>query len=252
MPKEKIYSTEDYFKSLLSNKDAKIFLQEIKNDSVSMVLTDPPYQISKKTGFKSKGEKGVERLRISMDFGKWDNKKIDEHISLITEVVSECYRVLKKGGVIVVFYDLWKIETLANILQNAGFRMLRFIEWVKTNPVPINSKALYLSNAREVAIVAVKGNKPIFKSKYHNGVFSQPIHRDGGKRIHPTQKPLALMRELISLHTNEGDIVLDPFAGSATTIIAALQLKREGIGCELNKIYFKKAINRLETLNEQS
>jgi site-specific DNA-methyltransferase (adenine-specific) len=229
-----------------TNTDAITFLSGVSSNSIDLVLTDPPYLVSKDTGFTSIGNKGIKRFAVSMDFGKWDRVENGEHAKLLTSAFTEAYRVLRKGGTVIVFYDIWKIESLCEILKKAGFSMLRLIEWLKTNPVPLNSKATYLSNGREVAIVAVKGSKPTFNTSYHNGVFSMPIHRDGGKRLHPTQKPLALMRELIKIHTKENDTVLDPFAGSATTLVSALQLNRTAIGCEIDTLYFKKANKRIE------
>ena len=126
--------------------------------------------------------------------------------------------------------------------------MLRYIEWIKTNPVPINSKRFYLTNAREVAIVGVKGAKPTFNSEYHNGVFKYPIHRDGGKRIHPTQKPLSLMKELITIHTNTNDVVIDPFCGSSTTLVACYATGRKGLGSEVLEKYYTKSETRLEKI----
>ncbi len=210
------------------------------------MLTDPPYLVSRKSGFAAPVTKGVERFRVSKDFGAWDNKTGEEHTLLMESVVEECFRVLREGGTFVCFYDLWKITSLASILENGGFRMLRFIEWIKTNPVPLNSKVSYLTGAREIAIVAAKGSKPRFNSSYHNGVFSMPIHRDGGRRIHPTQKPLALMAELVEIHSNKGDVVLDPFAGSATTLVAASNTGRTAMGCEISKEYYRSAVKRLE------
>jgi DNA modification methylase len=152
---------------------------------------------------------------------------------------------------------MWKTESLVGIISDATrgkMKMFRLIEWIKTNPVPLNSKAFYLSNAREIAVACVKGGKPKFNGKYHSGVFSYPIHRDGGKRLHPTQKPLKLMCDLIELHTDKGDVVLDPFAGSATTLIAAAKLKRGAIGCEIDPAYYAAASERImrECQNEQA
>lgn len=158
-------------------------------------------------------------------------------------VFNEIYRVLKNGGTFICFYDLWKIESLREYMENAGFKQIRFIEWIKTNPVPINSKINYLTNSREVAIVGIKKSKPTFNSEYDNGIYSYPICQDKG-RFHPTQKPLALMEELIKKHTNDGDIVLDCFAGSATTGVAALNLGREFYGCEVNTDYYNKSLLR--------
>ncbi len=227
------------------NTDALNLMSAVKSGSVDLVLTDPPYIISRKTGFEASGTKSVDRFKVSMDFGKWDNDVDVDHQALMAECAREWHRVLRKGGTVVVWYDLWKLQSLAQHLEAAGFKQLRFIEWVKTNPVPLNQRVNYLTNAREVALVAVKGGKPTFNSKYDNGVYSYPIHRDGGKRIHPTQKPLGLTRELIRKHSNEGDTVLDCFAGSATHLIAADAEGRHAIGCERDAGYYKKANARI-------
>ena len=100
------------------------------------------------------------------------------------------------------FFDLWKIETLSNLLEEVNFSKLRFIEWLKTNPVPVNQKSTYLSNAREIAISCVKGSKATFNSKYDKGVYEYPIY-SGKDRFHPTQKSLPLFEELIKKHSNE-------------------------------------------------
>jgi site-specific DNA-methyltransferase (adenine-specific) len=228
------------------NSDALSFLSTIKKSTVNLVLTDPPYIVSRKTGFGSVGKKGVERFAVSMDFGKWDNEPIEIHEELMSSVMKEYFRVLKPGGTAIVWYDLFKIESLKKWLEDAGFKQIRFIEWIKTNPVPLNSKLNYLTGAREVALTAVKGGKPTFKSEYDNGIYSAPIHRDGGKRLHPTQKPLGITSQLIEKHSNEGDLVLDSFCGSATTLCAAKSLGRNYLGCEIDEGYFELASARLE------
>lgn len=221
----------------IEHNNAKDFLSKFEDNSIDLILTDPPYIISRKSGFKNKGKKGIERFRISTDFGAWDNMDIDEHNQMLFEFFEVAYKKLRSGGTIIIWYDIWKLETLKQLMESVSkeYKMFRFIEMLKKNPVPVNSKAIYLSNAREVAIVAVKKGKPTFNSSYHNGVFSYPIHRDGGKRIHPTQKSLKLMIELIEIHSNEGDLIVDPFSGSGTTVLAAKLLNRRATGCELDK-----------------
>ena len=113
--------------------------------------------------------------------------------------------------------------------------------------MPINSKINYLTNAREVAVVGVKKNRPVFHSEYDNGVYKYPICHDKN-RFHPTQKPLELIEALIYKHSNENDIVLDCFAGSATTAVAAYNLNRKFIGCELDETYYNKSIDRLNSI----
>ena len=131
------------------------------------------------------------------------------------------------------------------------FKQLRFIEWIKQNPVPLNSKINYLTNAREIAITAVKGNRPTFHSEYDFGQYLFPICHEKG-RFHPTQKPVELFKELICKHSNSGDTILDFFSGSATTAVAAIETGRNFKGCEINNIYFEKSVDRLiQILNKK-
>lgn len=226
----------------LKNLSCFEYLKEIEDESVSLVLIDPPYEISRDTNFKNGN--GVDRFRVSMDFGNWD-KSFDN----LQDVINDCYRILKVGGTLICFYDLWKITTLSEYFKNAKFKQLRFIEWIKTNPVPLNSKTNYLTNAREIAIVGVKGHNPIFNSTYDIGVYKHPICRDVG-RFHPTQKPLNLIKEIIEKHSNPNDLVVDCFSGSGTTAVACLELGREFKGCEINQEYFEKSMERLKKVEE--
>lgn len=225
----------------LVNDDCIHFLSTIEDKSVDLVLIDPPYQISRQTNFASGDKKGtdVDRFRVSMDFGRWD-----KNFYKMKQVIEECYRVLKKGGTLICFYDLWKITELKEYLENAKFVQLRFIEWIKTNPVPLNSSTNYLTNAREVAITATKGGKPTFNSTYDNGVYKFPIYQ-GKDRIHPTQKPTDLISKLILKHSNVDDLVLDCFSGSGTTAVSCLLTNRRFIGCELDTGYYYQSLKRL-------
>ena len=226
----------------LTNESCFDLLPRIEKNSVDLVLIDPPYEVSRDTNFQSGEATGrdTDRFRVSMDFGEWD-----QGFTGLDKVVKECYRVLKPGGTMICFYDLWKITTLKGYFDDAGFKQLRFIEWLKTNPVPINSKVNYLTNAREIAVVGVKGGKPTFHSEYDNGIYEYPICHDKG-RFHPTQKPLALFEDLVRKHSNEGDLVLDCFSGAATTAVACINLNRGFIGCELDKEYYDKSMKRIE------
>lgn len=225
--------------------DSLTFLKGLDKESVNLVLTDPPYIISKKTGFES-CVNGVERFVHSTEFGEWDK---EQNFSLddLEDSIKEYYRVLAKGGTAIVFCDLWKISYVKEIMERHKFKQIRLIEWIKTNPVPLNSKRNYLTNAREVALLGVKVSKPTFNSKYDKGIYNFPICHEKG-RFHPTQKPLKLMEELIKKHSNVGDVVIDTFAGSATTLVAAHNTERLWGGCEPDDDYFTKATTRLSKL----
>ena len=220
--------------------DFRDFLDSIASSSVDLVLTDPPYAISRKTGFKSLGRRSVKRFAVSMDFGEWDHAEID-----LEALARKTYRVLRKGGTVIVFYDLWKLERLRDALVSAGFSMIRLIVWEKTNPVPLNSKRTYLSNSREIAVAGVKGGKPTFNDAYHNGVYRYPIPRHNGNRIHPTQKPDDLFSELVRVHSCEGDLVVDPFLGGGTTAVAAITQGRRFRGCDIDERYIELVTERL-------
>ena len=228
----------------LAHQSCFEYLRTIETGSVSLVLIDPPYEVSRDTNFAS-GEatgRNTDRFRVSMDFGDWDN-----NFTGLGDIIRECYRVLKKGGTMICFYDLWKITTLKEYFEAAKFKQIRFIEWLKTNPVPLNSKTNYLTNAREIAVIGVKGGSPVFHSEYDNGIYRYPICHDKG-RFHPTQKPVALLEDLIQKHSNEGDLVLDCFAGSASTAVAAYNQNRDFVGCEISDEYYDKAILRLQSV----
>ena len=235
----------------VTQEDYGAFLKQFDNN-VDLILTDPPYVISKKTGFKQTGKKSVQRFAVSMDFGKWDKVEID-----MSTLAQNAYSALRKGGTIIIWYDIWKVSKLCEALTGAQFSMLRLIIWNKTNPVPLNSKNIYLSNSKEMAVVAVKGGKPTFNAEYDRGmyypdhsghsdiIYNEPIPRHNGKRIHPTQKPLSLFEDLIKKHSNEGDLVVDPFLGSGTTAVAAMTHKRLFAGCDIDHTYTKQARQRI-------
>ncbi|MDD3645708.1 MAG: DNA modification methylase, partial [Bacteroidales bacterium] len=223
----------EYYK----NADCVEYLKSISDNTIDLVLTDPPYEISRETGFANMGENGVQRFGVSMDFGKWDEEgSVD-----IEKVIKEFFRVLKRGGTVIIFYDLWKITSMRKIMEGAGFKQIRFIEWIKTNPVPLNSKVNYLTNAREIALVGTKGAKPKFHSEYDDGVYKYPIYHSK-HRFHPTQKPVELMCDIINKHSDIGDIILDVFLGSGTTAVASIKRNRICKGCEIDPIMYKKMI----------
>jgi len=223
----------------IKKMDFSEFMNGLEEKSIDLILTDPPYTISRKTGF-SNVKTGVKRFSVNMEFGDWDTAQVD-----LDKLSKDMYKVLRDGGTAIVWYDIWKISHLSEAMTKAGFKMIRLIMWEKTNPVPLNMKSTYLSNCREIAVVGVKKGKPTFHGSYDNGIYSMPIPRHKGKRLHPTQKPLDLFTMLIEKHSNEGDKVIDPFLGSGTTAIASLKINRNFFGCDINEDYVEIIKNRV-------
>lgn len=223
------------------NVDYKSLIKELKKKKVEVdaVITDPPYGVSRKhqLGFSNMG-------RAGMDYGEWDyNFNQREWIRL-------CAPLIKEGGSMIIFNDWKNFSFIVQELDKQGFSMKDVIRWVKPNPMPRNTNRRYVADF-ELAIWAVKdGGKWTF-NKPDNVSYLKPLYQcasvsGGEKRIHPTQKPLKLMEDIIKVHTNEGDIVLDLFAGSATTAEACLKHNRIFIGSELDETYYKKAMERLK------
>ena len=104
--------------------------------------------------------------------------------------------------------------------------------------MPLNQSRNYLTNCREVALLGVKGGSPTFNSKYDKGIYEFPIQTGKKGERHPTQKSLRLFEELIKKHSNEGDLIVDPFLGGGTTAIACKITKRRFSGCEVEKSYY--------------
>lgn len=266
----------------IKNCDGFELLKDVKNNSVDLILTDPPYIISKESGMnkhyeevKNNEENNVEFVKteeewetykkkkkyktdrkkenymkygtiygkkycVKTKYGDWDKNFTLEKLELF---IAEYYKKLRKGGTLIIFFDLWKITNLKEIMEKKPhkFKQIRFIEWIKTNPQPLNSSRNYLTNCREIALLGVKGGKPTFNSNYDNAIYKFPLQ--GGKnRFHPTQKSLKLFEALIEKHSNENDLVMDTFLGGGTTAIACKNTKRKFIGCELNKEYVEKVL----------
>lgn len=226
---------------IFKNCDYRDLLAELSAEGVKVdaVITDPPYGVSRKNqlGFSNMG-------RAGMDYGEWDyNFDQKEWICL-------CAPLIKAGGSIIVFNDWKNFSYIVEELDEQGFSMKDVIRWVKPNPMPRNTSRRYVGDF-EMAIWAVKdGGKWTF-NKPDSHAYLRPIYMcasvgSGEKRIHPTQKPLKLIEDILKVHTNEGDIVLDLFSGSGTTAEACLKNNRIFIGSEIDKSYYSKAMERLK------
>lgn len=232
---------------MIVNADCFEYLKTIESGSIDLILTDPPYDISRNSNFSKVSESASDFMKTkyskhSIDFGEWDTT-IDLDV-----LFGEYYRVLKKGGTLIIFYDVWKSNQLKELAQKWKFKQPRVGMWLKNNPTPINSKSNYLSNAHEFFFTFVKDKKPTFNSEYDNAIYKYPLCHGKERLEHPTQKPLSLIKEMIQKHSNEGDIVLDTFSGSGTTAEACQILNRRFICIEKDEKYYKLSIERIKQL----
>ncbi|MCY4575995.1 MAG: site-specific DNA-methyltransferase [Chloroflexi bacterium] len=235
--------------------DALDLLKTIPSDSIDCIWTDPPYLLS------NDGITCVGGRMVSVNKGEWDRSQgLDTDHEFNLAWTGEAYRVLKPTGTIWISGTLHVYPSVGMALWQNGFRLLNDIVWEKTNPPPNLGRRTF-THSTEVVLWASKAEKG---SKYKY-VFNYADMRaeNGGKQMqtvwkfgaagraekrhgkHPTQKPLALIDRCLRASTNSGDVVLDPFAGSGSTGVAAIQLGRAFIGIESVEEYVEMAARRL-------
>ncbi len=234
-------------------------LKSIPNESVDCIITDPPYMISQKGKTivrKSLTSKKIKRDKdIKLDFGTWDHFDSKEDFFQFTEDwFKECARVLKPKGWIYIFFDKQKIGYFDLILaEKYGIKGRTIFAWLKSNPVPSFRKVNWLS-ASEFIWVGSKGKCKLKNFLLQKEMFNYMITPNKsayGETEHPTEKPLSLIKKLILVNSNENDLILDPFAGSGTTLVACKELNRRFIGIEKEEKYINMIKDRLKEMDTQ-
>lgn len=205
------------------NEDCLEGMKRIPDGSVDCIVTDIPYNECNRT------DNGLCNLdKDKADIGCFD-------ITELTDMLCN-----KTRGSIYMFCGFNQVSNIRMAMTAKGLST-RIIVWEKTNPSPMNGSAIWLSGIE----LCVFGKKPGAPFNFHcqNTVLRYPC---GTNKIHPTQKPVELMRQLILASSQIGGVIFDPFMGSGTTAIAAIREKRNFIGFELNKEYYDKACKRIQ------
>lgn len=227
----------------LYNADAYQKINELIDSGIKVdhIITDPPYNISQDNNFHT-----MKNHRRGVDFGEWDRGSFD-----LYSWIPQYSKLLKANGSMVIFCSYRFISHIVEVLESDMTNMVvkDVLVWQKTNPMPRNINRRYVQDM-EFAIWSVKKNsKWVFNKPdnqpYLRACFKYPLVSGKEKTKHPTQKSLKLMEEIISIHTNENDLILDPFMGSGSTGVACLNTNRNFIGIELDKKYFEIAKDRL-------
>ena len=248
------YSVDDTF--ALYHGDCMDLLPQIPDDSVSTIFADPPY-------FLSNGGISCQNGQVvCVDKGDWDKGGTPEYIYKFNrQWLALCRPKLKDNGTIWISGTHHNIHVVMRCLQELGYKVLNTITWQKSDPPP-NLSCRYFNFSTELIIWARKSEKKPHKFNYEtmkriNGdkqmtdVWRIPAvgrwEKTCGK--HPTQKPLRLLYRIILASTNEGDTVLDPFAGSCTTGITANLLGRKFIGIDQEQKYLDLGIRRRQEMN---
>lgn len=246
-------------KSYLQLGDSLALMQNLPEDCVDCVWTDPPYLLS------NDGITCVAGRMVKVNKGEWDRSRgIDLDHEFNRTWLAACHRILKPGGSMWVSGTLHVYLSVGMAMQQLGFRILNDIVWEKPAPPP-NLGCRCFTHSTEIllwATKAKKGGKDRHKFHYEamkaeNGGkqmknvwrFSTPTDEEKRFGKHPTQKPTALIARCLRATTDPGDLVLDPFTGSGSTGVAALQSGRYFIGCEQDKSFAFLAARRLSEAN---
>lgn len=221
----------------LLHGDCLELMKDIPDKSIDMVLTDPPYLVPPHGG----GRKGLaDRLSRIRDEIEFIAKDFD-----FESVFSEFLRVCKVPNFIIFCSNLQLGRTIV-YFENKGLKVDALV-WSKINPAPLGFNS-YISDIEYIVYVHVEGSyfnndAPLdFKKKTKR----YSIITNAMEKYHPTQKPIDLMRELITVHSKENDVILDSFMGSGSTGVACKSLNRKFIGIELDDYYFNIAKQRIE------
>lgn len=212
----------------LYNCDCMKFMASMPDRSVDFILTDIPY------GEVNASEQGNPCNITNLNKGLADKLTFD-----LADFAKEACRITRKY--ILVFCSAAQFSNLRSYLK-AQDGTVRTIVWEKVNPCPLHGHQMYVSGV-ELGVWFRHKAVGKFNAFCKNTVFHHPL---GSSKLHPTEKNHGLLKELIEDNTNVGDLVFDPCAGSASTLLVARSLGRRYLGCELDKEYFTRAIQRLE------
>ena len=226
--------------------------------SVHCIFADPPYNLQLRGELRRPDDSLVDAVDEDWDrftdFAAYD--------AFTRDWLGECRRVLRKDGTIWVIGSYHNIFRLGTILQDLGFWILNDVVWRKANPMP-NFRGRRFTNAHETLIWAARGRDSRYRFNYQamkalNDDLQmrsdwflplctgpERLRNQHGLKLHPTQKPEALLHRVLLASTSPGDIVLDPFLGTGTTAAVAKRLHRHYIGMERHPAYAEAAIGRV-------
>jgi modification methylase len=250
------------WKDSIIKGDCVAALEALPSHSVDAIFADPPYNLQLGGALHRPDQSLVDAVD-----DEWDQFASFEAYDAFTRAwLLACRRVLKPNGTIWVIGSYHNIFRVGSIMQDLNFWMLNDIVWRKTNPMP-NFKGRRFQNAHETMIWASRDAKAKsytfnyealkasnddvqMRSDWLFPICSghERLKGEDGKKIHPTQKPEALLARVIMSCTKPGDVVLDPFFGSGTTGAVAKRLGRHFVGIEREQEYIDAASARIEAV----
>jgi modification methylase len=241
--------------------DAARIMRMLPPASVHCVFADPPYNLQLRGELRRPDDSLVDGVDDDWDrftdFAAYD--------AFTREWLTEARRLLRKDGTIWVIGSYHNIFRIGAIMQELGFWILNDVVWRKANPMP-NFRGRRFTNAHETMIWAARGRDSRYRFNYQamkalNDDLQmrsdwfiplctgpERLRNEHGLKLHPTQKPEALLHRVLVSSTGTGDIVLDPFLGTGTTAAVARRLDRRYIGIERHPAYVEAALGRVRRI----
>ncbi len=221
----------------LTNGDGLVGAKGLKSGSVDMVFIDPPYG----KDLRMKAEED--------DVTPYEDNSYDV-LNLIDLIFKESYRVLKDNTIMMVWFDIKHYEKLKEVARAAGFSVCDLpVVWCKGGGGGVLPNTSYFAMNTEYILHCQKGTRALNKKGQPNFFLEDRVPPK--QKLHPTQKPSSLLRKIIEQCTLPGELVVDFFAGSASTIVAAFECGREAMGWELDADFYGRGIvNIQESIRE--
>lgn len=230
----------------LIHADCLEYMSKMDDESIDLIVTDPPYLMDYKTNrrvvkvdkYDANQEKKVHKFEKAIEG--------DSDPELIEKYIAECYRIMKQNTAMYIFCNSNKVAFFLNELEKY-FNIRNIIVWVKNNHTAGDLRYAF-GKKHEFIILVNKGEAPIRGKRIQDvWMFDKVTGKD---QLHQNQKPVDLIKLCIEKHSDPGDIVFDGFAGSATTAVAARDLKRQYICIEKDEEYYNIAKKRLNNIDD--
>ncbi len=256
-------SSDNWLDTILKG-DCVTALQRLPEDSVDVIFADPPYNLQLDGELHRPDQSKVDAVD-----DHWDQFESFHAYDAFTRAwMLAAKRVLKPNGTIWVIGSYHNIFRVGSVMQDLGYWILNDVIWRKTNPMP-NFRGRRLQNAHETMIWATRDQKAKGYTFNYEAMKAanddvqlrtdwlfpictgaERLKDDSGVKVHPTQKPEALLARVLLASTRPGDVILDPFFGSGTTGAVAKKLGRHFVGLEREQTYIDAARARIEAVEQ--
>ena len=222
------------------------------DDKVDLIVTDPPQYKLINPNIKFKTRTDFVR---NVNFDLFDS--YNDFYNFTNSWIKLCSKLMKKDSTMYISYAEAYSNDLINICKKYGLKYFDTFYWHKTNPMPQVRKRNFLSSV-ETTLIFTKGNYTFnfLKQNEMHDFMELPLcmgkerlKNKERRTLHPTQKPLKLIKHFVKISSNVNDNVLDPFSGTGTTNVACKLLNRNGLGIEINEEYHFASVERLNKIN---